>query len=97
MNAGLAVDHIPEHSLEAYVRHKLSARHRAGVENHLLLCPTCQTKLLETEEYIRVLRAALEGVNADTGLRLVKKRSRSSTRLRVLGLIFPLSSKHSAT
>ena len=97
MNAGLAVDHVPEDSLEAYARHKLSANHRAGVENHLLLCRTCQTKLLEIEEYVRALRAALQGVNADTGLRLVKKHSRRRTRIRALRLILPVTSKNSAT
>jgi len=57
MNAGF--DHFPESIWEAYSMDALSEEDCAAVEEHLLICPACQELLADTDEYVRVARAAL--------------------------------------
>ena len=71
MNTGLE-DHIPEDSLEAYAMGKIPVLDRASLEEHLLVCPTCQTQLEETTEYIRLVRSALLSFTPNTRPVLVK-------------------------
>lgn len=71
MNTGLE-DHIPEDLLEGYAMGKVSALDRAPLEEHLLICPACQTHLEETAEYIRLVRSALLSYTANVRPTLVK-------------------------
>ena len=52
--------HIAEEVLETYALGKLDEAARAPLEEHLLLCPACQDRLSEMDEYIRVMRAAMQ-------------------------------------
>lgn len=58
MNTG-SIFHIPDDLLEEYAIGRLPDIDCAPVEEHLLICPTCQNNLTETDEYIRVMRAVL--------------------------------------
>jgi anti-sigma factor ChrR (cupin superfamily) len=58
MNDG-SVSHIPEDLLETYAMGRLSGPDCAPLHRHLLLCPSCQTNLKETREYIKVMKAAM--------------------------------------
>lgn len=55
--------HIADDVLEKYLMQRLGEEDVAAVEEHLLVCPACQTQAQETEEFIIVTRAALR----DTG------------------------------
>ncbi len=57
MNAGFEL-HATEDALEAYAMRRLSGRDVAHLEEHLLICPVCQTRLDEVDEYVRVAKAA---------------------------------------
>lgn len=57
MNAGFDL-HVPEDALEAYAMRKLPGRDVAPLEEHLLICPVCQTRLDAVDEYVRVAKAA---------------------------------------
>ena len=60
MNAGTAC-HYPEDLLENYAMGKLSYHESAPVEN-MLLCPACQERLTELDEFLSVTRTALAKV-----------------------------------
>ena len=51
--------HYPDDILERYAMGRLSTLECVPLEEHLLICRACQTKLLAVEEYIAVVRAAL--------------------------------------
>jgi anti-sigma factor RsiW len=51
--------HFPEDLLERYAMGKLSTEECVPLEEHLLICPACQTSLVAAEDYIRVARAAI--------------------------------------
>ena len=51
--------HFPDDVLEKYAMGTLFNLDFCPLEEHLLLCAACQTRLTEIEEYILVLRAAL--------------------------------------
>ena len=96
MNTGLE-DHVPEESFEAYAMGELSPSDCAALEEHLLLCSTCQTQLEDLEEYIRLMRAALVSVEvAETPAGAKKLRPRCAA-VRVLDSILPLTSEYSPT
>jgi len=57
MNAGFDL-HLTEGALEAYILRGLSGQDIAPLEEHLLICPVCQTRLDELQEYVRVAKAA---------------------------------------
>jgi len=56
--------HIDEACLDEYVLGTLPEQRLAGVEEHLLLCPTCQSRLLDTDELVTLLRAAAPHLEA---------------------------------
>ena len=58
MNTG-SIFHIPDDLLEEYAIGRLPGIDCAPVEEHLLICPTCQNNLTKTDEYIRIMRAVL--------------------------------------
>jgi len=58
MNFCLKV-HFTDHVLERYAMGTLSNLAGALIEEHVLICAACQTRLVSTEEYVAVLRAAL--------------------------------------
>jgi hypothetical protein len=56
--------HMDEEILELYALGRLNEEEVVPVEEHLLICHTCQDRLADTDEYIRTVRAAapkLEG------------------------------------
>lgn len=57
MNTGFD-SHVTEDVLEAYAMRKLSGRDVAPLEEHLLICLVCQTRLDEVEEYVGIAKAA---------------------------------------
>jgi len=57
MNAGW-INHIAEDALECYAMGKLSDEENVPLEEHLLICPQCQTRLEQMDEYIQVIKAA---------------------------------------
>jgi hypothetical protein len=57
MNA--AACQFPDHLLERYAMGQLSAQECEPVEEHLLLCPVCQDRLLVLDDFIQVMKAAL--------------------------------------
>ena len=58
MNSCLEL-HYPDDVLERCAMGGLSSLDYVPLEEHLLICTACQTKLLAVEEYIAVVRAAL--------------------------------------
>ena len=50
--------HISEELLEQYAFRRLTEPQSAPVEEHLLICPTCQDRLDEIENYIQVMKLA---------------------------------------
>ena len=57
MNAGLNV-HLRKDALELYALGKISDEDCVSLEEHLLTCCVCRRRLEETDEYIRVVKAA---------------------------------------
>jgi anti-sigma factor RsiW len=51
-------DHIDEETLELYALGRLAEEEAAPVEEHLLVCHSCQDRLASTDEFIRTVRAA---------------------------------------
>jgi anti-sigma factor RsiW len=59
--------HAVEEDLERYSMGRLPEAEAGLLEEHLLICPACQNRLTETDNYVRALRAA--------ALELLDKRS----------------------
>ena len=51
--------HVADDVLEKYLLERLPEVELASVEEHLLVCPKCQTQAEETEEFILATQAAL--------------------------------------
>ena len=51
---------LPDNLLEAYAMGKLTDQESRPVEEHLLLCPVCQKRLEDLDDFLQVVRAALE-------------------------------------
>ena len=51
-------NHIDEETLERYALGRLGEEEAAPVEEHLLICHSCQDRLAAADEYIRIVRAA---------------------------------------
>lgn len=77
--------HVPEETLEAYAMGKLSAEECALIEEHLLICPTCQRDLEAVEDYIRVARAAIAALAPHPPARIGPQ---TAWALRAAALIF---------
>jgi anti-sigma factor RsiW len=61
MNAGF-LSHISEDMLEMYALGRIPEVDLAPVEEHLQICLTCQIRLEEMDEYIKVMKAATAAV-----------------------------------
>ena len=57
MNTGFPF-HIPEDALERYALGRVPDEDCAPLDEHLLICPTCQAGLEEMDEYVKVMKAA---------------------------------------
>ena len=55
-------DHISEDVLERYALGQTSDHETAPLEEHLLICKTCQRKLQSLDEYIAVTREAAQAL-----------------------------------
>jgi len=58
MTNGIRGDHIDEETLECYALGRLAEDEAASVEEHLLVCHSCQDELAAADEYISTVRAA---------------------------------------
>jgi Putative zinc-finger len=74
MNAGFD-RHYSEPMWEDYAMGRLSGEECERLEEHLLICSTCQDLLAEVDQFIRVTRAAL----SSTRSRLSKPMSSALT------------------
>jgi anti-sigma factor RsiW len=50
------MDHIDEGKLDEYILGRLDSPDEAAVEEHILVCRTCQTQLGVTDKLIAALR-----------------------------------------
>lgn len=55
-----SISHIPEDLLERYAMGRLPRPDRARLHQHLPLCSSCQIHLQEIDEYVQVMKAALQ-------------------------------------
>jgi len=51
-------EHIPEDMLDEFVMEMLPEQDYIFWEEHLLICPTCQDRLAQTDEYVRLIKSA---------------------------------------
>ena len=51
-------EHIPEEMLDEFVMEMLSEQDCAFWEEHLLICRSCQDRVAEADEYVRVAKSA---------------------------------------
>ena len=65
--------HLPEDTLEAFSLGKLGAHALAQVEEHLLICPTCQDRVVEIDAFVRALSEPT-GAGAGRHWRLLARR-----------------------
>ncbi len=56
-------DHIPDDMLDEFVMEMLSEQDCAFWEEHLLICTTCQDRVAEADEYIRVMKHAAAAIS----------------------------------
>ena len=54
-----SLSHIPEDLLERYAMGRLSRQDCGPVYRHLPRCSSCQVRLTQIEEYVKVMKAAL--------------------------------------
>jgi hypothetical protein len=54
--------HIPEDILDEFVMEMLSEQDCAFWEEHLLICTTCQDRVAEADEYVRVMKSAAASI-----------------------------------
>ena len=55
-------DHIPETIIDEFAMEMLGEGDCAFWEEHLLLCGVCQNRLVEADEYIRVVKDAAAAI-----------------------------------
>jgi len=79
------VSHPSDSSLEAYVMGHLSSPENSRLEEHILWCLPCQTRLEETAVYVETIRAGLVQMNSSKPNRL-RARSRKEDGSLHLGL-----------
>jgi anti-sigma factor RsiW len=67
MSAGfdrhVAERHIPDAILDEFVMEMLSEPDCAFWEEHLLICPRCQDRVAEADEYVRVMKSAAAAIS----------------------------------
>ena len=59
--------HIPEEMLDEFVMEMLSEQDCAFWEEHLLICPSCQDRVAEADEYVRVVKSATATIRTHRG------------------------------
>lgn len=70
--------HASDDALERFVLGGLDEPEVAGMEEHLLACPTCQARLEETESFITAMRSAARKLRAEPPSAWEELRSRFS-------------------
>jgi anti-sigma factor RsiW len=55
--------HIQEDQLDRYAMGTLPQESLAGVEEHLLVCPVCQNRLVEADQFLQAFRSAAAQLN----------------------------------
>jgi hypothetical protein len=63
MSASFHRHHIPEDMLDEFVMEMLSEQDCARWEEHLLICTTCQDRVAEADEYVRVMKSAAGSIS----------------------------------
>jgi hypothetical protein len=63
--------HVGEERLEAYATNSLAEDEVAVVEEHLLICSTCQDRLDAVEHYLRAMEGAAKRIRAEESRALV--------------------------
>jgi anti-sigma factor ChrR (cupin superfamily) len=53
-------DHIDAETLERYALGRLAEPERRPVEEHLLICQPCRTRLVQAEQFVRAMREGFE-------------------------------------
>jgi hypothetical protein len=56
--------HIPEDMLDEFVMEMLPEQDYVFWEEHLLICPTCQDRLAQADEYVRLIKTAAAELQA---------------------------------
>jgi anti-sigma factor RsiW len=59
--------HMDEETLELYALGRLNEDDAAPLEEHLLICHSCQDRLADIDEYIRTVRAAAPKLDGQPG------------------------------
>jgi hypothetical protein len=59
------ISHIDEEMLERYSLNQLREEEVAPVEEHLLICPSCQTRLDEADQYVQTMKQAIISTQKD--------------------------------
>jgi hypothetical protein len=60
--------HIPEDMLDEFVMEMLSDQDCAFWEEHLLTCPSCQDRVAQADEYVRLMKSAAATFRTHRGL-----------------------------
>ena len=60
------IPHPEDDQLEQYALGRLTGTEAATVEEHILLCSACQERLQAEDEYLSVMRAALEDLKTES-------------------------------
>jgi hypothetical protein len=55
-----AADHISDDDIESYATNRLPEDRSALVEEHLLICGACCLRVADADDFVAVLRAALQ-------------------------------------
>ena len=58
--------HLAEDTLEMYSMGRLSETEIDNVEDHLLICPVCQDRLTETDQFVHAIRSAARKLELKT-------------------------------
>jgi hypothetical protein len=60
--------HIPEDMLDEFVMEMLTEQECAFWEEHLLICPSCQDRVAQADEFIRAIKSAAATFRTHRGL-----------------------------
>jgi anti-sigma factor RsiW len=56
--------HVVDDLLELYSLNRLSGDELAAVEAHLLVCPACRERLVQTDGFVKAMQSALRKLEA---------------------------------
>lgn len=79
--------HLSEEALEIYSAGSMPEEECTSLEEHLLTCPHCQTRLTETDDYLRATRAAASDLRRATRRPSKDTRERRLWPLAAAGLV----------